>query len=141
MMHPSERLFMLAVSLVRPVQYGWMPIGDAYAALMGDTLQMEERGELTPYQAPDIITGLFHALDTRLHDIDHKRYVTAMRIRRQLAFMIDVHKPPNTMLAEAHGINGEQNFPFAETEVNEQVLYQVWQSLPRAPWKSRRRGA
>jgi hypothetical protein len=62
--------------------------------------------------ARDILTQKLAAMHAR-------RELAAHHIKRMLEPMIALHKPSRALLAEAHGVNGEEGFPLGEDEVTE----------------------
>jgi hypothetical protein len=126
------RLHAIAKGYARPVARGYLPLEHAHAGLIADTLGAERRGELAPYLASDVFAGLRHTLKLWLAIEEDRRAVAELHIRQRLRPLIAVRKPRNVLLAEAHGINGEEGFPFSEPEVTDVAAEQVWSSLPVA---------
>jgi hypothetical protein len=71
-----------------------------------------------------------HILTLRLADMHARRELAARHIKRLIEPMIGARKPSRALLAEAHGINGEEGFPLTEDEVADVVRDEVWWSLP-----------
>lgn len=130
-MPSGERLYGFAASLARPVARGHLPLGHADASLITHTLRAERDGTLGPYQAAHVVKGLLHTLRLRLEAERVQRDLAAHRIRRLLRPLIALHKPWATLMAEAHGDNGEAGFPLAEAEVSDIVATEVFFALPR----------
>jgi hypothetical protein len=129
-MPAGAHLYRLAASLARPVARGDLDLSAAHASLINNTIAAERRGELGPYKAADVVGGMRDALRLHLERAETRRELTAQRIRRLLAPMIDQRKPRNMLLAEAHGVNGAADFPFSEQEVTDLVTAEVYYSLP-----------
>lgn len=132
-MPTGEHLYAMARQMVRPVARGDLELTHAYAALIAATLKAERDGRLNGYRPGHVINGLRHSLRLQLEHEETRRDLTAARIRRVLRPLIAAHKPRNVLFAEAHGVNGADDFPFSEPEVTDLVTTEVYYSLPPAP--------
>lgn len=136
-MPAGEHLHRLAASFARPVARDWMPIAQADGALIAAAVRARREGRLGPYQASDVVAGLRTTLRMKLKAERWRRAMAENRICRVLRPLIGTGKKSNVLLAEAHGVNGEDGFPLTEDEVTDIVATEVWHSLPAGV---RRRG-
>jgi hypothetical protein len=134
----GARLHAMAKQLAVPVSRGDLSRAVADASLLVATLNAERAGGLGNYMVEDIAAGLRHTLTLSLDIETKRRELTAYRIHRLLERMIAARKPPNVLLAEAHGFNSKVGFPFTEPEVTDLVVGEVYVALPPAP-RARRR--
>ena len=118
----------LAASLARPVARGYLTRDDADACLLAATLRARRLG--WPYDPVGTYGVARHVLGLRLAAEEQRRDGAASRIRRLLKPMIGMRKMPSALLAEAHGVNGNNDFPLTEEEVTDIVRTEVWWSLP-----------
>ena len=116
----------LAASLARPVARGYLTRDDADACLLAATLRARRLG--WPYDPVGTYGVARHVLGLRLEDEQQRRDGAASRIRHVIAPMI-LHKKSGALLAEAHGVNGDNGFPLDEAEVTDIVRTQVWWAL------------
>ena len=110
-----------------------LPLEHAFAACIAATVAAERRGEIGDYKASDIIAHQRWLVGMWAERETTRRDVAEHRIKRALRPMIAVHKPWGTLMSEAHGINGEAQYPLTEDEVSDMVRIEVWFSLPAAP--------
>jgi hypothetical protein len=136
----SDRIWKLPASLARPVARGYLPLEQAYAALIAATLQEERSGALGPYDPVNIVRGLRHVLELHLHREAVWRGLAANRVPWTVKRLIRQRKPSNVLLAEAHGVNGASGFPLLEAEVSDVVENEVWWALPQAVRRQHRVG-
>lgn len=129
----GARLHAMAKQLAAPVARGYLSRAVADASLLVATLDAERAGDLGNYQAEDIAAGLRHTLTLNLDIETRRRELVTWRIHRMLEPMLAVRKPPNVLLAEAHGFNGSAGFPLTEPEVTDLVATEVYYALPPAP--------
>ena len=115
--------YVLAAELARPVARGWLPLGHAHAALLATALANRRSG--SPYDPFHVFKGLRHILDLHLEAEERRRAVAEMRMKRRLRPLIALRKPRNVLLAEAHGVNGADRFPFTEDEVTDITAAEV----------------
>jgi hypothetical protein len=134
----ADQLYGMASEMGRPVAAGVLPLEQAYAACINATLNAERCGHLGGYQANDVIRFQRHLLGQAVTREETRRAITAHRIKRVVAPLIATHQPRNVLLAEAHGVNGQENLPLTEGEVEDLVTTEVWYSLPW-PRRARRR--
>ncbi len=134
----GAQLHLMAKQLAAPVARGELSHDVADASLLVATLRAERAGELGSYAVEDITAGLRHTLTLNLEIETKRRELAAYRIHRLLEPMIASRKPPNVLLAEAHGFNGKAGFPFTEPEVTNIVVSEVYVALPPAPRASHR---
>jgi hypothetical protein len=78
----------------------------------------------------DVYRIASHILTLKLADMHARRELAAHHIKRLLEPMIGRRKPWRSLMAESHGVNGEEGFPLTEEEVGEIVREEVWWSLP-----------
>jgi hypothetical protein len=136
-MKPAE-LVPLAASLARPVARGWMSLGDAHASLIAEAVKAERTGDLGGLTAPNMVKGLQHILSLHLEALERRRDLAAYRIRQRLRPLIASRRPSNVLFAEAHDVNGADDFPLAEEEVTDMVRREMYFALPVAPSGGRR---
>ncbi len=122
----------MATQFARPVARGELHLSAAHSALINATLKAERENQLGTYKAAHIVKGLRHILRLNLDRDETRRAIAAARIKRTIRPLIAAHKPPNVLLAEAHGVNGADDFPFSEPEVTDLVTTEVYYSLPPA---------
>jgi hypothetical protein len=139
MMAPRN-LYGIAREMGRPVARGEIPLAHADAALIVDTLQQERSGALDGLKAPDVVRLKRHLLRQEVDRHRIARELAEHRIKRLVWPMIAAHKPSNTILAEAHGHNGEAGFPLTEDEVHAVVRTEMYFALPPAPGGRRHAG-
>jgi hypothetical protein len=116
--------YKLAASLARPVARGWLSQDDAEDSLLIGAMRAPGG-----YDPADVYRIARHILTLRLADMHARRDLAGHHIKRLLAPMIGARKPSRALLAEAHGINGEEDFPLTEDEVCDIVRTEVWWAL------------
>jgi hypothetical protein len=121
--------YKLAASLARPIARGYLSQDDAEDSLLVSALRAS-----SGHDPLDVYRIARHILTQRLADMHARRELAAHHIRRTIEPMIAVHKPSRALLAEAHGVNGEEGFPLAEHEVNDIATTEMYQALP---WQRR----
>jgi hypothetical protein len=136
-MKAPRNIYGIAREMARPVARGDLPLVQADAAIICDTLQQERSGALAGLHAPDVVHLKRFLLRGYIERERVRRELAEHRIRRLLAPMIALRKPHNALLAEAHGVNGAAEFPLTEEEVTDLVLEATWRSNS---WGSRRHG-
>jgi hypothetical protein len=139
-MTAPRNIYGIAREMGRPVARGEIPLVQAHAALIVDTLAQERSGELGEFRAHDVVRLKRHLLGLEVHRHQVARALTEHRIKRFIKPMIAARKPPNAILSEAHGINGAAGFPLAEDEVTDIVKERIYWALPEAPWERRHVG-
>jgi hypothetical protein len=139
-MTAPRNIYGIAREMARPVARGDLPLVQADAAIICDTLQQERSGALQGLKAPDVVRLKRFLLRGFVEREQVRRDLAEHRIRRLLAPMIAARKPPNALLAEAHGVNGAAGFPLTEEEVTDVVRGEVFFSLPPAPGGRRHAG-
>lgn len=112
----SDHPHRLAVSLARPVCLGYISRHEAWAAIGVHIARAERAGRLD-YDPGEVASFSRWLLASQIKRLETKRSVTALHIVRLIRPMIATSRPRNQVLAEAHGCNGEADFPFAEPEV------------------------
>lgn len=135
----ARRLYGMAKELGKAVARTDLPLEHAYASCIAATLSAERAGDLGPYAAKDIVAHQRWLIQETAVAVSNARDLCAHKIRRTVAPLIARRKPPNMLLAEAHGVNGAQGFPLHESEVNDLVKTEVWYALPPAS-RGRARG-
>jgi hypothetical protein len=115
----------LAASLARPVARGWLSQDDAEDSLLITALR--DRSGHDPIH---VYRYARHILSQRLAAEHARRDLAGHHIRRTIETMIAARKPSRALLAEAHGVNGEEGFPLTEDEVTDIVRAEVWLVLP-----------
>lgn len=122
----------LARQLARPVARGHLTLTDADVALVLAAKHLPL--SLDPARAAagkhDVLRGAQFALRAWLTVERDRRAATTIRVCRIVAPMIARRAPRNALLAEAHGVNGADAFPFTEPEIEEIVRTEVWYALP-----------
>ncbi len=113
----GERLYAMATQFARPVARGELHLSAAHSALINATLKAERENQLGTYKAAHIVKGLRHILRLNLDRDETRRAIAAARIKRTIRPLIAAHKPPNVLLAEAHGVNGADDFPFVRARL------------------------
>jgi hypothetical protein len=106
--------YKLAASLARPVARGYLSQDDAEDSLLVTALRSR-----SGHDPLDVYRIARHILAQKLADMHARRELAAHHIKRLLEPMIALHKPSRALLAEAHGVNGEEGFPLGEDEVTE----------------------
>lgn len=126
-----EQIDRMAYSFAKPITQGYLSGSQAYAALAvatdGDATALEKA-----WAAVQSAVALYR---------DQQRIVAA-EIRIALEPLIGNFKPPNVLLAEAHGVNGERGFWLTEKQVHDITVQEVEQSnRSQAPkrWRRARR--
>jgi hypothetical protein len=127
----QEAFYRLATSLAKPVARGYLTLGQAHASLICRVLQAERDGDLAPYAATDVFSGLRHVLGLNLENLERDRALAELRIRWRIRPMIAVRRPSNVLRAEAHDLNGAAGFPLSEDEVDDIAAEEVWHSMSR----------
>jgi hypothetical protein len=117
--------YKLAASLARPVTRGYLSQDDAEDSLLVTALRSR-----SGHDPLDVYRIARHILTLRLADMHARRELAAHHIKRLLEPMIGSRKPSRALLAEAHGVNGQEGFPLSEDEVRDVVRDEVWWSLP-----------
>jgi hypothetical protein len=119
LMTAPRNIYGIAREMGRPVARGEMPLVQADAAIICDTLAQERAGALDGLKAPDVVRLKRFLLrqEVRRHEV--AREIAAWRIERLVKSMVVLRKRSNAVLAEAHGINGQAGFPLSEEEVND----------------------
>lgn len=135
----GKRLYGMAKELGRPVARGQIPLEQAYASCIAATVAAERAGDLGTYAARDVVAHQRWVVDTAAEAETVRRDLCSHQIRRTVAPMISARQPRNVLLAEAHGVNGAQDFPLLESEVTDLVRTEVWYALPPAQ-RGRARG-
>lgn len=140
LMKAPRNIYGIAREMARPVARGDLPLVQADAAIICDTLQQERSGALAGLHAPDVVHLKRFLLRGYIEREQARRELAEHRIRRLLAPMIAARKPRNVLLAEAHGVNGAADFPLTEEEVTDVVRTEVFYSLPPSPGGRRHAG-
>jgi hypothetical protein len=136
-MPAGDKLYALARAFARPVARGYLTAGEALAWLMHDTLKAARAGQLGTYRASDVYGGLRHILGMWLKIEDDRRAIATQHVKAKLRPLIALHKKSNVLLAEAHGINGQEGFPLTQPEVTDIAAMEIWFSLPTTPGRHR----
>ena len=121
LMTAPRSLYGLARSLARPVARGWLSLGEADSALITTTLAEERSGALEGRKASDTVAFKRWLLRQELANQEAVRARATGGIRRIIRPMLETRQPPNAVLAEAHGHNGQSGFPLTEAEVSDIV--------------------
>jgi hypothetical protein len=132
-MTAPRNIYGIAREMGRPVARGEIPLVQADAAIICDTLAQERAGALDGLKAPDVVRLKRFLLRQEVHRQEVARELAAYRIERLVKPMIAAHRPRHALLAEAHGVNGAAGFPLSEDEVTEIVRTEVYWALPPAP--------
>jgi hypothetical protein len=109
--------YALAAELANPVARGYLTLTTAHTEMLLSTVRAERLGELGPYKATDVFRLQKHILGLHLERLETQQAVTAMRIRSRIKPLLALRQPRNKVLAEAHGVNGADGFPFDEPDV------------------------
>lgn len=125
----NARPYTLAASLARPVARGYLTRNQADSALLATAMRGARTGQIH-HDPVDVFRIARHILTLKLADMHARRELAAHHIKRLLEPMIGSRKPSRALLAEAHGVNGEEGFPLTEDEVRDVVRDEVWWSLP-----------
>jgi hypothetical protein len=139
-MTAPRNIYGIAREMGRPVARGEIPLVQADAAIICDTLAQERAGALDGLKAPDVVRLKRFLLRQEMERHRVARELAAYRIERFIKPMIAARKPPNALYAEAHGINGAAGFPLSEEEVTDIVRERMYWALPEAPWGQRHVG-
>jgi len=139
-MTAPRSLYGLARELGRPVVRGQIRLAHADAALIVETLQQERAGQLQGRHAADEVSYKRWVLRQEVERQSFDRTRTIVAIERQIKPMIAARRPHNSVLAEAHGVNGADGFPLDEDEVTNVVRTAIFWALPPAPWGRRHAG-
>ena len=123
-----QSLHAMARTMARPVTRGFLPLEQAYAALLVSVLKYERSGALAPYRAADVLAGAKWTLDTWVDREEDARHVTRYRIKRLVWELVGRLAPYREIMAEAHNINGLAGFPLSENEVTFTVRSYVQQA-------------
>lgn len=116
--------YALAAELAAPVARGDLTLTDADTALILAAFQQHRRG--SPHDPADVFRGCQHILRLYLQRHETRRGIAEMKVRRRLRPLIALRKPRNVLLAEAHGVNGAEGFPFQEPEVTTITAREVY---------------
>jgi hypothetical protein len=120
----------LAKELARPVARGYLTLTEAHAELLLAACKAVRDG----YQDQDA-AGIWrlqrHVLGLYLEAEERRRDLAEARVKRRLRPLIALRKPPNVLLAEAHGVNGAEGFPLEEPEVNSIAVAEMHWARPR----------
>ena len=111
--------YALAAELAQPVARGDLTLTEAHASLLATTLRAVRAGNLAPANILHAYKLQQHVLGLHLEQLEHKRAVAEMKVRRRLRPLLALRKPSNVVLAEAHDVNGAEGFPFAEPEITD----------------------
>jgi hypothetical protein len=119
--------YALAAELAQPVARGYLTLTEAHTALLTSTVAAERLGKLAPYRATDVYRLQRYLLGQHLERLENRRAITAMKVRARIRPLLELRKPRNVVLAEAHDVNGAAGFPFDEPDVtdiaNRQAFY------------------
>jgi hypothetical protein len=111
------------------VARGYLTLTEAHAELLLAACQAVGRG----YPDRDV-AGIWklqrHVLGLHLEAEQWRRDLAEARVRRRLRPLIALRKPPNVLLAEAHGENGASGFPLEEPEVNSIAVAEMYRARP-----------
>jgi hypothetical protein len=118
-MTAPRNIYGIAREMGRPVARGEIPLVQADAAIICDTLAQERAGALGTLLAPDVVRLKRHLLRQEMERHRVARELAAWRIERLVKSMVLLRKRSNAVLAEAHGVNGSAGFPLSEDEVND----------------------
>lgn len=125
----NARPYTLAASLARPVARGYLTRNQADGCLLATALRGCRTGQIH-HDPVDVFRIARHILTLKLADMHARRELAAHHIKRLIEPMIGARKPSRALLAESHGVNGEEGFPLTEDEVCDIVRDEVWWSLP-----------
>jgi hypothetical protein len=123
------RPYTLAANLARPVARGYLTRNQADGCLLATAMRGARTGQIN-HDPVDVYRIARDILTQKLADMHARRELAAHHIRRLLEPMIGSRKPSRALLAESHGVNGEEGFPLTEEEVRDIVRDEVWWSLP-----------
>ena len=127
-MNANPYPYPLAASLARPVARGYLTRNQADSALLETALRGARTGQIK-HDPVDVYRIARHILTQRLADMHAKRDLAAHHIRRLLEPMIALRKPSRALLAEAHGLNGDEGFPLTEDEVTELATIEMHRAI------------
>jgi len=115
----------LAKELARPVARGYLTLTEAHAELLLAACQAVRAG-YPDQDAAGIWRLQRHVLGLHLEAEERRRDLAEARMKRRLRPLIALRKPPNVVLAEAHGVNGAEGFPLNEPEVNSIAVAEMY---------------
>jgi hypothetical protein len=107
--------YALAAELAQPVARGYLTLTEAHVALLHAAIEAERAG--SPHDPRDVWRGLRHILGLHLDRALTRRAIAKMHVRQRVRPLLALRKPRNVLLAEAHDVNGGEQFPLTEPEV------------------------
>lgn len=119
----------LAEMLVR----GWLSATAAEAALSLAAEQTAIRQGHDSAWAAWLHGVLRHLMMRHAEMAQTRRQLAAHRIRRTVKVLADRRTPSNQLLAEAHNVNEDHDYPLDEAEVQIEAADIVRRALPRRP--------
>jgi hypothetical protein len=137
LMAAPRTIYSTARELARPVARGDLPLTQALAGLVVETLQQERSGALGTLRAPDVMGMKRFLLNQEVDRLQIARDLAAWQIKRLITPMLAAHRPSREVLAEAHGLNGGADFPLTEAEVTDVVRCEMFYAMPPAPRERR----
>ena len=128
----SAAIAALIKSFARPVTRGLLPIEHAEAAVVVALTRDKTVNDIN-----DGIRLWTHILWQCIRNAEDQRTEARGAIKHSLRGLIRLRTPWPRMMAEAHDINGAQDFPLTESEVADVVKTEVYYALPAAPRRPR----
>lgn len=116
----STNPYPLAASLARPVARGWLSQDDAEDSILIAALR-----DRSGHDPLDVYRIGRHILSQRLAAEHARRDLAGHHIRRKLWEMIEQRQRARALLAEAHGVNGDEGFPLTEDEVSDIAITEM----------------
>jgi anti-sigma factor RsiW len=119
----------LTASLALPVTRGLLPLAHAEGWIT--VAVARQRPKVA--DIPAAVNVWLHVLAERVRQMEERQDLVALHIKRRLKPMVAARQPWNQLMAAAHDLNGQADFPLGEAEVSELVRTEVWFALPPAP--------
>jgi hypothetical protein len=108
------------------VARGHLTLTEAHAELLLAACQAVRTAGYPDQDAAGIWKLQRHVLGLHLEAEERRRDLAEARMKRRLRPLIALRKPPNVVLAEAHGVNGAAGFPLDEPEVNSIAVAEMY---------------
>jgi hypothetical protein len=122
-----------AATLARPVVLGHMTLAAAHAAIIVAIDAGMQKGDLPGNGTLEERVHIDnHILELNIRNAEAEREKATGAIIHALRPLIGIRAPRNRLLAEAHDINADHDFPLTESEVAEITAVAVWQAIQQA---------
>jgi hypothetical protein len=115
----------LTQSLARPIVRGMLPYRQAQ-----DAVAMAILNEQSIPDAAEALPIWLHVLRQNIHNAEVRRDMARGAIKNALRPLIPLRTPWRRLMAEAHDINGDADFPLSEDEVADVVKTEIYFALP-----------